>query len=62
MENIQVYVNVDSNGLILDAQKGENIIPTDSFHYFFKVSEEQAKELSLYKVAIESMKPKLVLK
>lgn len=61
-KDIQAYVNVDNDGNIISAQIGENIIPTDAFHYFFIVDKKQASELSLYKVAIESMKPKLVLK
>lgn len=62
LKSIQLYVNVDGAGNILDVQMGENIIPTDEFSYFFKINEETANKLSKYKVTVHNMQPELVLK
>ncbi|MBZ5203189.1 hypothetical protein HU147_18460 [Planomicrobium chinense] len=61
-KNIQLFVNVDEEGNIIDAQMGVNIVQSDPFPFFFLIDEEMAANISDYKVVIEGMKPKLVLK
>jgi hypothetical protein len=59
-KNIQLYVIVDAEGKIVQAQYGVNIVATDPFDYFFMVDEDQAENLASYKVVISGMKPSLV--
>lgn len=59
---VQIYVNVDSNGEILTAQTGEKLTPAEEWDYYFLKEVEIAEDIYSYKVTIEGMKPKLVLK
>lgn len=61
-EKVQLYVNVDSSGNIKSLYSGKNIVATEQYDYFFITDEETADRAGLYKVVIENMKPKLVLK
>lgn len=61
-KNIQLYVDVDAEGNIINAQMGVNIVQTDPFPFFFLIDEEMAAKISEYKVVLEGMKPKLALK
>lgn len=61
--NVQLFVNVDSNGNIIADDSGKNIVATESFDYFFITDEGVADNAGLYKVVIgDNMKPQLVLK
>lgn len=60
--SIQLFVNVDENGNIVDAQMGESIVATDEFNFFFLIDEEMANAIHSYKVVLNGMKPALVLK
>ena len=61
-KTLQLFVNVDDTGEIINAQYGENIVATDEFNFFFLVDEEMIKEIQNYKVTLKGMKPMLVLK
>lgn len=60
MKTIQLFVNTDEQGFILDAQFGENIIMTDSFSFSFLVDQETIDNLHHYKVEIVNFKTSLV--
>ena len=61
-KTLQLFVNVDDEGEIINAQYGENIVATDEFNFFFLVDEETMQTIQNYKVALKGMKPMLVLK
>lgn len=57
---IQCYVTVTEGGDILDMQQGKNIIPYGEVDYFFWT--EGHIDPDAYRVEVENMKPRLVLK
>lgn len=59
-KNIQCYVNVDADGKIMNAQQGENIIPSEDWDFFFLISEEI--DIGEYRVELNEYKKALVLK
>lgn len=61
-ESVQLYINVNSDGNITGTYSGKNIVATEQYDYFFIVEESVADQAGLYKVEIENMKPRLVLK
>ncbi|RDW18048.1 hypothetical protein CWR48_10615 [Oceanobacillus arenosus] len=40
-DRILVYVDVDENGVITDAEIGKRIIPSKEFRYFFITEDEE---------------------
>lgn len=62
MKSIQLFVNTDEQGNIVDAQFGENIIMTDSFSFSFLVDENTIQNLHNYKVEIVDFKTHLIEK
>ncbi|WP_404466529.1 hypothetical protein [Planococcus rifietoensis] len=63
MENdLQLYINVDEEGNILFDYSGKNIVATESYDFYFMVNSEVADDIHLYKVVMQGMKPKLILK
>lgn len=61
-EPTQLYVNVTPEGFIRSMYSGKNIVATEQYDYFFITDEDTADNAGLYKVVIENMKPKLVLR
>lgn len=61
-KEIQLYVNVDANGKIMNLQMGQKIIPEEEWHYFFWIDAAAAEDVYGHKVVIKNMEPKLVLK
>lgn len=61
-EPTQLYVNVTPEGFIRGMYSGKNIVATEQYDYFFITDEDTADNAGLYKVVIENMKPKLVLR
>jgi hypothetical protein len=61
-EQVQLYLNVNEEGHVRGMYSGKNIVATEQFDYFFIADEETADNAGLYKVVIENMKPRLVLK
>lgn len=59
---VQLYVNVDQDGNVRGMYAGKNIVATEQYDYFFIVDEDVADQAGLYKVEIDNMKPRLVLK
>ncbi|MDE0582247.1 hypothetical protein ON064_04195 [Planococcus sp. A6] len=59
---IQLYVDVNEAGEVKSVYAGKDIVATEQYDYFFIADEETANNAGLYKVVIEKMKPKLVLK
>jgi hypothetical protein len=57
-----LFVNIDSEGNVIDSLYGYNIIPGREYDFFFYTTEEIAMNAFHYKVAIVSMKPELVEK
>lgn len=60
VNTIQCYVNVDEDGKILNAQQGENIIPSEDWDFFFLNKEEI--EIGDYRIELNGYKKSLVLK
>lgn len=58
----QLFIKVDSSGEVTDCLFGENVIPTESYDFFFLVEKEVAENIYDYKVVIQDFKPSLVLK
>jgi hypothetical protein len=61
-KQIQLFVNVDSEGNIITSYSGENIIAADPYEFFFLTNTQTVDSIDLYEVAITGMKPTLVLK
>lgn len=61
-KQIQLFINVDSEGNIKMIYSGENIIATEPFDFFFLTDEETIDNLVNYKVTIVGFKPTLTLK
>jgi hypothetical protein len=57
-----LFVNIDSEGNIVDSLYGENIIPNREYDFFFYTTEEIAMNAFQYKVVIVNMKPELAKK
>ncbi|MGE6370657.1 hypothetical protein ACQKDB_16135 [Planococcus kocurii] len=65
MENenqIQLYCNVDDNGEIMQSFIGLNIIPGESYDFFFLISGEQAENINDYKIVMSGFKAELIRK
>jgi len=61
-KQIQLFVNVDSEGNIKMSYSGENIIATEPFDFFFLTDEETVNNLANYHVVMVGFKPTLTLK
>lgn len=61
-KKIQLYCNVDDQGNITQSIYGMNIIPSETFDFFFMIDEETAENIEDYKVGIEGFKAALILK
>lgn len=61
-EGIQVYVNVDDSGEIISAQIGQYMVPTEEWDFYFYQSKEVADNIENYKVTVEGLRKKLILK
>jgi hypothetical protein len=57
-----LFVNIDSEGNVIDALFGHNVIPDREYDYFFFTVEEIAVNAFKYKVVLDGMKPELVKK
>jgi hypothetical protein len=60
--NMLLFVNIDSEGNVIDALFGHNVIPDRSYDFFFFATEEIATNAFKYKVVLDGMKPELVKK
>lgn len=61
-KTIQLFIDVDENGHIINAQMGVNIVQTDPFPFFFLIDAETAENIEDYKLVMQGFKPVLVLK
>lgn len=59
---MQLFLNVDANGEIIDSYYGENVIASESFDFFFLVDEAMVNNLPLYHVVMDGFKARLILK
>lgn len=61
-EGTQIYVNVDDNGNIISAMQGKMLVVNQQWDFYFYESQEVADNLQDYKVIVEGLRKKLVLK
>lgn len=61
-KQIQLFINVDSEGNIKMSYSGENIIATEPFDFFFLTDEETVNDLVNRRVVMEGFKPTLAVK
>jgi hypothetical protein len=62
MKLIQLFLNVDNEGNIVQTYSGKEIVANEPFHFFFLIDEDIWGNVPAYKVQIDGYKPSLVLK
>lgn len=62
MDQVQIFVNVDSQGNIVEIFTGEKLVATESFDFYFFKNKQVAEDIDSYKVKLTGLKADLVLK